>query len=147
MCWFTDVLDFHKKLDSHIGTTPSIPPPQVQELRQALEQEELSELWQAHSKEDLVEIADAIVDSIYVLIGRAISYGIDLRPIWDEVHKSNMAKAGGGKREDGKRLKPPGWQPPKIAELLDKQIPLQQPEQKNDWVKLMNTTTIKGSAG
>lgn len=44
--------------------------------------------------------------------------GLDLFPFYEEVHKTNMAKLGGPKREDGKQLKPPGWQPPRIAEIL-----------------------------
>lgn len=43
--------------------------------------------------------------------------GIDLRPFFDEVHRTNMLKAGGPVREDGKKLKPPGWKPPRIADM------------------------------
>lgn len=44
--------------------------------------------------------------------------GIDLRPVWSEVHAANMRKTTGPVREDGKRLKPEGWQPPDIAGVL-----------------------------
>lgn len=44
--------------------------------------------------------------------------GIDLYPFYEEVHRTNMAKLGGPKRADGKQLKPDGWQPPRIAEML-----------------------------
>jgi len=44
--------------------------------------------------------------------------GIDLMPFYEEVHRTNMAKLGGPKREDGKQLKPPGWEPPRIGEIL-----------------------------
>ena len=74
---------------------------------------------------DLVEIADGLADLIYVLIGTSIAYGIDLEPIWDEVHKTNMAKVGGGVRGDGKILKPEGWEPPEIERLLVAQLSLE----------------------
>jgi hypothetical protein len=70
-------------------------------------------------------VADGIVDAIYVLIGAAITYGIDIRPVWQAVHAANMAKEGGATREDGKVQKPPGWQPPDIAGILAAQGPLQ----------------------
>jgi predicted HAD superfamily Cof-like phosphohydrolase len=44
--------------------------------------------------------------------------GVDLYPFYQEVHKTNMAKLGGPKRADGKQLKPPGWSPPRIEEML-----------------------------
>ena len=53
-------------------------------------------------------------------------YGIDIRPIWDEVHRTNMAKEGGGSRTDGKIMKPAGWQPPDIAGLLARQDGMKQ---------------------
>ena len=44
-----------------------------------------------------------------------------MRPIWNLIHKSNMAKKGGGKRGDGKSLKPKGWEPPDIASEIRRQ--------------------------
>jgi predicted HAD superfamily Cof-like phosphohydrolase len=44
-----------------------------------------------------------------------------MEPIFEEVHRTNMLKTGGGKRHDGKILKPPGWERPKIAEILKRQ--------------------------
>jgi predicted HAD superfamily Cof-like phosphohydrolase len=119
--WYSDVMEFHKAFNCHIGTSPSFPPNDIRELRDKLEDEETRELDDADAFDNLPEVADAITDLIYVLIGRAISYGIDLRPIWDEVHKSNMNKLGGGKRADGKHLKPEGWKPPDIENLLKAQ--------------------------
>jgi predicted HAD superfamily Cof-like phosphohydrolase len=55
---------------------------------------------------------------LYVLYGTAVSFGIDVRPVFAEVHRSNMAKVGGGKRADGKVTKPAGWKPPRVTELL-----------------------------
>jgi predicted HAD superfamily Cof-like phosphohydrolase len=57
-------------------------------------------------------------DLLCVVYGTAAEFGIDLAPFWQEVHRTNMAKAGGPIREDGKRLKPSGWRPPDIAGVL-----------------------------
>jgi len=121
MDWYKDVLDFHKKFDSDIGESPSIPSPDVKKLRIKLIKEETKELKDALQKKDIVATADAIVDLLYVTIGTAIACGIDPRPVWDEVQKANMAKEGGGKREDGKIMKPAGWQEPDVKSIIEEQ--------------------------
>jgi predicted HAD superfamily Cof-like phosphohydrolase len=78
-------------------------------------------LGKTYCEPSLPEIADGIVDSIVVLLGAACAMGIDIQPIWDKIHESNMAKATGPVREDGKRLKPENWQPPDIESELKKQ--------------------------
>jgi predicted HAD superfamily Cof-like phosphohydrolase len=70
----------------------------------------------------LAEVADGIVDLLYVAVGTASTLGIDLEEVWEAVQRSNMAKAGGPVREDGKRLKPDGWKPPNIAVIIREQI-------------------------
>ena len=73
---------------------------------------------------DIPEIADAIGDSIYVLVGMALEYGIPLDHVWQEIQDSNMKKFPGGKvlrrESDGKVLKPEGWEPPDIEGALEK---------------------------
>lgn len=123
--WFADVLEFHRKFcPEQIGTTPAPPDPHTVALRQRLTGEEYDELVEATIDEDLPAIADACGDLIYVVIGCAISYGIDLRPVWDAIQAANMAKYGGSVRADGKIGKPPGWQPPDIEGILRTQPPL-----------------------
>lgn len=70
---------------------------------------------------NLPELADALGDVDYVVEGTRIEYGIDGDPVAAEIHRSNMAKVGGGKRADGKSQKPPGWTPPDIKGELEKQ--------------------------
>ena len=70
---------------------------------------------------DLAEMADGLADLDYVVEGTRLEFEIDGGPIAAEVHRSNMAKVGGPVREDGKRLKPPGWTPPDIVGELKKQ--------------------------
>lgn len=72
---------------------------------------------------DLPGAADALADIAYVAEGANLEFGIDSGPVLDEVHGANMAKVGGPIREDGKRLKPPGWQPPDIIGVLVRQMP------------------------
>jgi len=119
--WYQDVEDWHQVFGVHIGSGPALPSEQVRVLRKKLVEEEYEEFCEAWEKNDLIELADAIADLVYVLNGTAISYGIDLRPVWDEVHRANMSKVGGSTREDGKILKPEGWLPPDIGKVLDKQ--------------------------
>lgn len=70
---------------------------------------------------DFPAAVDGLCDLMYVIVGAALRWGVDLGPLFAEVHRANMAKAGGPVREDGKRLKPPGWTPPDIEGELRKQ--------------------------
>jgi predicted HAD superfamily Cof-like phosphohydrolase len=91
-------------------------------LRAKLMIEELGETLVAMTQKDLVAIADGLADLLVVTFGTALAYGIDIGPVWQAVHKSNMAKLGPDgqpiRREDGKVLKPADWQPPNIKEAL-----------------------------
>lgn len=116
--WYRDVWNFHLKFGLYVSPRPSLPPEEVVLLRSKLIREETTETLGALEDCDLVALADGIVDSIVVLLGTAISFGIDVRPLWDEVHRANMEKDGGGFRSDGKVLKPAGWRPPNIEGLL-----------------------------
>jgi predicted HAD superfamily Cof-like phosphohydrolase len=119
-----DVEDFHRVCDLPILATPTIPSAERAGLRIELIEEEVNrELLPAMRANDLVSIADAMADSIYVIVGAALEYGIPLDKVWAEVQRANMTKCDifTGKvkyREDGKVLKPDGWQPPNIAAIL-----------------------------
>lgn len=117
--WYHDVVEFHREVMLDVFPTyPYLPSDSFKNLRYGLVLEEMEETLKAIQGNDLVGIADGICDSIVVLLGTAVTYGIDIRPIWDEVHRTNMAKRAGPLREDGKRLKPLDWEPPKVRELL-----------------------------
>jgi len=118
---FSDVLDFHKKFNSDIGESPGIPALDVRKLRIKLIKEGTKELKDALQKKDVAEVADALADLLYVTFGTAIACGIDIRPVWDEVQRTNMSKEGGGKREDGKIMKLAGWQAPDIKSIIERQ--------------------------
>jgi len=73
-------------------------------------------------KDAMVDLVDGIVDSMYVIVGTAVTFGVPLHDAWREVQRSNMEKAGPDghviKRDDGKILKPDGWQPPDLRKVL-----------------------------
>jgi predicted HAD superfamily Cof-like phosphohydrolase len=117
--WQHDVEKFHYQV---CGPQPSWSKPvgfRRPELRAELIREEAKELRHALRDRDMVKAIDGMVDLVVVTVGTAAEFGIDLDPFWNEVHRSNMAKAGGPVREDGKRLKPEGWTPPELATILE----------------------------
>ena len=112
---YNDVKDFQVAFGLNVGAKPELPSADERRLRARLLEEEYDEYLEAEWKDDIVEIADALADIIYIACGTAVSYGIPLDRVFAEVHRSNMAKLVDGKpirREDGKILKPEGWTPP-----------------------------------
>lgn len=76
--------------------------------------------WEAPA--DIVGVADAIADLLYVVYGAAVAYGINIDPVFGEVHRSNMTKfIDGHRRDDGKWVKGPSYEPARIKEVLDAQ--------------------------
>jgi predicted HAD superfamily Cof-like phosphohydrolase len=120
------VEDFQKAFGGFIGEGASFPPLDRCVLRQRLLQEEVLELHEAWSNKDIVEVADAITDCLYILFGTAIEFGLQdkLEDFFDEVHGSNMSKLDeNGKaiyRNDGKVLKSEKYYKPDLKKILDK---------------------------
>jgi predicted HAD superfamily Cof-like phosphohydrolase len=117
MNYYKDVTDFHKKFRYCINSKPTIPDNTERALRVALIKEEIQEHIEALKNNDVVEIADSIADILYVVIGTAIAYGIDLDKVWHEVHKTNMNKVCTDTTK--KAVKPNGWISPNIKKVLD----------------------------
>lgn len=114
------VKEFHETYGQPIRTTPELNIPEKL-MRLALVTEEAEEYDEAVETDDLVEIADALADIVYVAYGAAISHGIDLDEILKEVQRSNLSKLENGKvlrREDGKILKGKDFSEPDIATIL-----------------------------
>ena len=93
------------------------------EMYCSLIKEEISELQEAISNIDKVEILDALIDIIVVTVGAINSTGSNAQGAWDEVMKTNFAKVDPitgkvKKREDGKVLKPEGWKPPDLKPFI-----------------------------
>ncbi len=91
------------------------------QLRIDLIMEEAEEFETAVHRGDVVAAADALADLLYVTLGSAVEFGIDLEPVFKEVHASNLRKTGGTLRADGKLLKGPNWVPPDIKGCLERQ--------------------------
>lgn len=86
-------------------------------------QEEVDELWEANAQADKVECLDALIDIIVVTVGAIHSMGAEGEAAWNEVMRTNFAKIDPitgkvRKREDGKVLKPDGWQPPDLTKFV-----------------------------
>ncbi len=115
------VRDWHRAAGVPVADKPALIPAARRDLRKRLINEEASEFAVAGDVGDLVLIADALGDLLVVVYGAAIEYGIDLEPVFGEIHRSNCTKVGGPVRADGKILKPPGYEPPRLRAVLEAQ--------------------------
>ena len=119
---FDKVRDFMKTFGQEVKTSPELPDDETSKLRLELIAEELGELEEAIANKDLVEIADALTDILYVTYGAGHAFGLDLDACFREVQRSNMSKLGeDGKpiyREDGKVLKGPDYSEPDLKKTL-----------------------------
>ena len=116
------VKEFMETYGQLVRTQPEFPDRDTIHLRVDLIEEELEELRTAIADENIVEVADALTDLLYVIYGAGLTFGIDLDKTFAEVHRSNMSKLGeDGKpiyREDGKILKGPNYTPPDLTFIL-----------------------------
>ena len=119
---FELVEDFMEAMGQEVNAVPTFPEDEIQRLRLDLIEEELDELHYAIDNKDMVEIADALGDLLYVVYGAGHAFGIDLDECFKEIHASNMSKLGPDgkpiKREDGKVLKPDTFFPPDLKSIL-----------------------------
>ncbi len=117
------VLEFHQQFGIHVSGSATVPDEKTEALRVRLIQEEFDELQVALKNKDFPAIAKELADLLYVVYGTAVSCGIDMEPVFKEVHRSNMSKIGGYKREDGKWVKPSTYSPANLEPILRPQIP------------------------
>ncbi|MBP9477654.1 MAG: nucleoside triphosphate pyrophosphohydrolase family protein [Sebaldella sp.] len=121
------VEEFHKTFDLGIEKEPvAVLDENRSELRYDLMKEENGEYLEAVKNNDLVEVADALGDMMYILCGTIIEHGMTnlIEEVFDEIHKSNMSKLGEDGnpiyREDGKVMKGPNYFRPNISKIIDK---------------------------
>ena len=119
---FDKVGVFMKTFGQEVKNKPSLSDNKINELRVSLIQEELDELKEAMNNKDLLEVADALTDLLYVTYGAGHAFGIDLDKCFDEVQNSNMSKLDeNGKpiyNEFGKVMKGPNYFKPDLSKFL-----------------------------
>ena len=119
---FDDVKDFMEIYDQEVKTKSSFPNEKIIQLRYNLIKEELDELSLAIKEKDIIEVADALTDLLYVVYGAGHAFGIDLDKCFAEVQRSNLSKLDiDGKpiyNENGKVMKGPNYSKPNLKQFL-----------------------------
>jgi len=118
---------FHEAFKIDVNQEPTINvSDQIKELRFNLMKEENEEYLEAVHKNDLIEVADALGDMLYILCGTILTHGMQhkITEVFEEIQRSNMSKLGADGnpiyREDGKVLKGPNYFKPDIKAILSK---------------------------
>ena len=119
---FSKVGTFMKTFGQEVKTKPSFNTEKINKLRIDLIKEELDELQEAMKNNDLLEVADALTDILYVTYGAGHAFGIDLDKCFDEVQNSNMSKLGENGEpiynESGKVMKGPNYFKPDLSKFV-----------------------------
>ena len=120
---FSKVGVFMKTFGQEVKNKPSFSNDKINKLRIDLIKEELEELTEAIKNKDLLEVADALTDILYVTYGAGHAFGIDLDKCFDEVQNSNMSKLDeNGKpiyNENGKVMKGPNYFKPDLSKFVN----------------------------
>ena len=119
---FSKVGTFMKTFGQEVKTKPSLSTEKINKLRIDLIKEELKELIEAMNNKDLLEVADALTDILYVTYGAGHAFGIDLDQCFEEVQNSNMSKLDeNGKpiyNDSGKVMKGPNYFKPDLSKFV-----------------------------
>ena len=120
---FNKVKTFMETFGQEVKTKPSFSTDKINSLRHDLIKEELEELKEAMENKDLLEVADALTDILYVTYGAGHAFGIDLDRCFEEVQSSNMSKLGEDSKpiynESGKVMKGPKYFKPDLTKFLN----------------------------
>ena len=119
---FQKVKNFMQTFGQEVKSSPSFSSDKINELRYNLIKEELDEFKQALDNNDLLEVADALTDILYVTYGAGHAFGINLDACFEEVQNSNMSKLDeDGKpiyNEQGKVMKGPKYFKPNLSKFM-----------------------------
>ena len=119
---FQKVKNFMETFGQEVKSSPSFSTPKINVLRYNLIKEELDEFKQALDNKDLLEVADALTDILYVTYGAGHAFGINLDACFEEVQNSNMSKLGSdGKpiyNDQGKVMKGPNYFKPDLSKFI-----------------------------
>lgn len=124
---------FHAAMGAPVPEKPHTPDPRLLQLRETLLDEEYGEVKVAIKQllnsettdvtaRQFSDLIHELTDLLYVTYGAILACGIDPDPVFAEVHRANMAKTEGPRRNDGKQLKPAGWQPAEVAKIIAYQM-------------------------
>ena len=120
---FNKVKTFMETFSQEVKTKPSFSTDKINSLRYDLIKEELEELKEAMKNKDLLEVADALTDILYVTYGAGHAFGINLDKCFDEVQNSNMSKLGEDGNpiynESGKVMKGPKYFRPDLTKFVN----------------------------
>jgi len=119
---FNKVGTFMKTFGQEVKSKPSFSSNKINKLRIDLIKEELDELQEAMKNNDLLEVADALTDILYVTYGAGHAFGIDLDKCFEEVQNSNMSKLGENGEpiynDSGKVMKGPNYFKPNLSKFV-----------------------------
>ena len=119
---FNKVKNFMETFGQEVKTKPSFSTDKINQLRYDLIKEELEELKVAMENKDLLEVADALTDILYVTYGAGHAFGIDLNKCFEEVQSSNMSKLDENGNpiysESGKVMKGPNYFKPNLSKFI-----------------------------
>ena len=120
---FNKVKTFMETFGQEVKTKPSFSTDKINNLRYELIKEELDELKVAMENKDLLEVADALTDILYVTYGAGHAFGINLDKCFEEVQNSNMSKLGEDSKpiynDSGKVMKGPKYFKPDLAKFVN----------------------------
>lgn len=122
----SDVRAFFDKFGVPTRVTPGWPDDKMVDFRMRHIAEEHNELVSAIQTRNLEEVADALIDLVYLAVGTCLAFGIPFSAVWREVQEANMKKVrAASDGSNSKRsssydvVKPEGWQPPNVAGVLE----------------------------
>ena len=120
---FQKVKNFMETFGQEVKSKPSFSSDKINILRYNLIKEELDEFKQALDNKDLLEVADALTDILYVTYGAGHAFGINLDACFEEVQNSNMSKLGNDKKpiynDQGKVMKGPNYFKPDLSKFVN----------------------------
>jgi predicted HAD superfamily Cof-like phosphohydrolase len=124
---FSQVAEFHRKFDLQPTDGPAFPVDELVHLKLRHLQEELDEVRAGLMMEDLEKFFDGLIDLVYVALGTAYLSGLPFNQGFSRVHAANMQKVRAVSKDQSKRgstydiVKPAGWVPPELSDLLRKE--------------------------
>lgn len=119
------IKEFHVTMEGTVPVAPKMPSKRLLNLRKTLIREEYDEVSEQFDQlindehSDMTSLIHELTDLLYVTYGAIWACGVDPDPVLEEVHSANMRKLDGPRRADGKILKPEGWRPANVGQVIE----------------------------